>query len=124
MQRQIPVIYFLGTSPGRYQPIIPTFIVGWYPERLRVQLAFGAISRGLRSSCLASGSRASLCASRGQGTVAAPDILPRCRPDRLRGTVYDLASTRAAAPRCRSHRHGCGRGVRAADCLQWPAAIS
>src|SRR5436190_1272521 len=23
MQRQIPVIYFLGTSPGRYKPIIP-----------------------------------------------------------------------------------------------------
>jgi putative restriction endonuclease len=42
MQREIPVIYFLGTSPGRYQPIIPTFIVGWHPERLRVQLAFGA----------------------------------------------------------------------------------
>jgi putative restriction endonuclease len=43
MQHQIPVIYFLGTSPGRYQPIIPTFIVEWHPERLRVQLAFGAI---------------------------------------------------------------------------------
>jgi putative restriction endonuclease len=43
MQQQIPVIYFLGTSPGRYQPIIPTFIVGWHPERLRVELAFGAI---------------------------------------------------------------------------------
>jgi putative restriction endonuclease len=43
MQRQIPVIYFLGTSPGRYQPFIPTFIVGWHPERLRVDLAFGVI---------------------------------------------------------------------------------
>jgi putative restriction endonuclease len=43
MERQIPVIYFLGTSPGYYQPIIPTFIVGWHPERLRVDLAFGAI---------------------------------------------------------------------------------
>jgi putative restriction endonuclease len=32
-----------GTSPGRYQPILSTFIVGWHPERLRVQLAFGAI---------------------------------------------------------------------------------
>lgn len=28
MERQIPIIYFLGTSPGRSQPIIPTFIVG------------------------------------------------------------------------------------------------
>ena len=43
MQRQIPVIYFLGTSPGRYRPIIPAFIVGWRPERLRAQLAFGAL---------------------------------------------------------------------------------
>src|SRR5271166_2780217 len=43
MQQQTPVIYFLGTSPARYQPIIPTFIMGWHPENLRVQLAFGAI---------------------------------------------------------------------------------
>ena len=43
MREQTPIIYFLGTSPGRYQPIIPTFILGWHPERLRVQLAFGAI---------------------------------------------------------------------------------
>jgi putative restriction endonuclease len=43
MRQQIPVIYFLGAPPGRYQAIIPTFIVGWHPERLRVQLAFGAI---------------------------------------------------------------------------------
>jgi putative restriction endonuclease len=47
MQRQIPIIYFLGTSPGHYQAIIPTFIVGWHPERLRVQLAFGALVRAL-----------------------------------------------------------------------------
>jgi putative restriction endonuclease len=43
MEHQIPVIYFLGVSPGRYQPIIPTFIVGWHPERLRVDLAFEVI---------------------------------------------------------------------------------
>jgi putative restriction endonuclease len=42
MQQQIQVIYFLGVSPGRYQPIIPTFIVGWLPQRLKVQLVFGA----------------------------------------------------------------------------------
>jgi putative restriction endonuclease len=43
MRKQTPVIYFLGTSPGRYQPIIPTFVVGWHPEHLRAQLAFGSI---------------------------------------------------------------------------------
>jgi len=31
---------YAASSRGRYQPIIPTFIVGWHPERLRVQLAF------------------------------------------------------------------------------------
>ena len=41
MEQQIPVIYFLGVSPGRYQPVIPTFIVGWHPESPQVQLAFG-----------------------------------------------------------------------------------
>jgi len=57
MQQQIPVIYFLGTSPGRYQPIIPTFIVEWHPERLQVQFAFGMIvgaSAHLRSQPLQS----------------------------------------------------------------------
>lgn len=43
MEHQVPIIYFLGTSPGRYQSILPTFIVGWHPDRLRVQLAFGGI---------------------------------------------------------------------------------
>jgi hypothetical protein len=33
-ERQIPLIYFLGVSPGRYQAIIPTFVVGWDPRRL------------------------------------------------------------------------------------------
>ena len=50
MQQQIPVIYFHGTSPGRYQPIIPTFIMRWHPEHLRVQLGFGMMgSRRARS---------------------------------------------------------------------------
>jgi putative restriction endonuclease len=43
MEHQTPIIYFLGVSLGRYQPIIPTFVVGWHPDRLRVELAFGAI---------------------------------------------------------------------------------
>jgi putative restriction endonuclease len=43
MEQQVLVIYFLGVSPGRYQPIVPTFVVGWYPDRLRVELTCGAI---------------------------------------------------------------------------------
>jgi putative restriction endonuclease len=70
MERQIPIIYFLGTSPGRVQPIIPTFIVGWHPERLRVDLAFGVIDR--RSFCPShapSLSRAPLRTARDQSEV-------------------------------------------------------
>jgi hypothetical protein len=33
-ERQIPLIYFLGVSPERYQAIIPTFVLGWDPRRL------------------------------------------------------------------------------------------
>ena len=33
-EQQIPLIYFLGVSPGRYQAIIPTFVVDWDPGRL------------------------------------------------------------------------------------------
>lgn len=38
---QTPVIYFLGTAPGRYQPMLPTFIVGWNATALKAKLAFG-----------------------------------------------------------------------------------
>lgn len=41
-ERQVPIIYFLGIAPGRYQAIIPTFISGWDPTSLKAQVAFGA----------------------------------------------------------------------------------
>jgi putative restriction endonuclease len=41
MQNQIPVIYFLGIAPGRYQAMLPTFIIGWDPTALKVRIAFG-----------------------------------------------------------------------------------
>lgn len=41
MEHQVPVIYFLGISPGRYQAILPTFIVGWDPKGLKARIAFG-----------------------------------------------------------------------------------
>ena len=40
-ENQIPVIYFLGVSPGRYQAIIPTYISGWDGFALKSSLAFG-----------------------------------------------------------------------------------
>jgi putative restriction endonuclease len=43
-ERQIPLIYFLGVSPGRYQAIIPTFVVDWDARGLRARLAFGELA--------------------------------------------------------------------------------
>jgi len=40
-ENQTPIIYFLGTAPGRYQPMLPTFIVGWSARALKAKLAFG-----------------------------------------------------------------------------------
>jgi len=40
-EQQTPILYFLGTSPGRYQAIVPAFIAGWDRGGLRASLAFG-----------------------------------------------------------------------------------
>jgi putative restriction endonuclease len=39
-ERQVPIIYFLGVSPGRYQAILPTFVVDWDARGLRTRIAF------------------------------------------------------------------------------------
>jgi putative restriction endonuclease len=41
-EHQIPIIYFLGIAPGRYQAILPVFIVGWDQRSLKAQVVFGA----------------------------------------------------------------------------------
>ena len=40
-ENRIPVIYFLGIAPGRYQATLPTFISGWNANTLKASLAFG-----------------------------------------------------------------------------------
>jgi putative restriction endonuclease len=40
-ENQIPVIYFLGIAPGRYQVMIPTFIAGWDGTALKARIVFG-----------------------------------------------------------------------------------
>jgi putative restriction endonuclease len=40
MERQVPIIYFLGVSPGRYQAVFPTFITGWDSKAAKAQVAF------------------------------------------------------------------------------------
>jgi putative restriction endonuclease len=41
MERHVPVIYFLGISPGRYTAILDTFVVGWDAQALKARMAFG-----------------------------------------------------------------------------------
>ncbi|NJO35597.1 MAG: HNH endonuclease [Rhodospirillales bacterium] len=43
-ERQIPIIYFLGVSPGRYLPLTPTFIVDWSASLLKATIAFGDVA--------------------------------------------------------------------------------
>jgi putative restriction endonuclease len=40
-ENQIPIIYFLGIAPGRYQAILPAFIFGWDSQTLKARVAFG-----------------------------------------------------------------------------------
>src|SRR5207247_4865005 len=40
-ENQIPIIYFLGIAPGRYQAMLPTFISGSDGEGLKARGAFG-----------------------------------------------------------------------------------
>jgi putative restriction endonuclease len=38
---QVPIIYFLGVSPGRYQAIVPSYITGWDRSAKQSRVAFG-----------------------------------------------------------------------------------
>ena len=40
-ENQIPIIYFLGIAPGRYQAMLPAFISGWDATALKARVAFG-----------------------------------------------------------------------------------
>ena len=40
-ENRIPIIYFLGIAPGRYQAALPAFISGWDPNALKARVAFG-----------------------------------------------------------------------------------
>jgi len=43
MENQIPIVYFLGIAPGRYQAMLPAFISGWDAPTLKARVAFGVI---------------------------------------------------------------------------------
>jgi putative restriction endonuclease len=42
-ENQVPIIYFLGISPGRYQAILPAFISGWDRMAKSARVGFGVV---------------------------------------------------------------------------------
>jgi putative restriction endonuclease len=44
-ENQVPIIYFLGIAPGRYQAMLPAFISGWDAGTLKARVAFGEIDQ-------------------------------------------------------------------------------
>lgn len=42
MQNAVPFIYFLGTSPGVYKALIPSYVIGWDAGSLKARIAFSA----------------------------------------------------------------------------------
>jgi putative restriction endonuclease len=39
-ENRVPLIYFLGIAPARYQAVFPAFIAGWDPKALKARVAF------------------------------------------------------------------------------------
>jgi putative restriction endonuclease len=40
-ENRVPIVYFLGVAPGRYQAFLPVFITGWDAKALKAEIAFG-----------------------------------------------------------------------------------
>lgn len=41
LENRVPVIYFLGIAPGRYDAFVPICIAGWDPRSLKARIEFG-----------------------------------------------------------------------------------
>jgi putative restriction endonuclease len=44
-EHKVPIIYFIGISPGRFTAVAPTFIGGWDAKALRAYVGFGEASQ-------------------------------------------------------------------------------
>jgi putative restriction endonuclease len=40
-ENSVPITYFLGIAPGRYQAVVPCFVCGWDDKALKARLIFG-----------------------------------------------------------------------------------
>ena len=132
----VPILYFLGTSPGRYQALLPTYVVGWNRAGLRASLAFGE-ALGIPREIASPSTEAALIARNppetaterryGLTLVKRPlqckGLVPHRGARRLWRALRALAAARGAAARCRAHRGGWRRGPRPAGGAERRAAL-
>jgi putative restriction endonuclease len=45
-ENRVPIVYFLGIAPGRYQAMVPAFVAGWDARSLKARIAFGVPEQG------------------------------------------------------------------------------
>ena len=93
-ENQVPVIYFLGVAPGRYQAMIPTFISGWNPEGLKASISFGLPDRDDFTSPPQAAER----------RYALRVVKQRLHQDSFREAVITAYSGRCALSGLREHR--------------------
>jgi putative restriction endonuclease len=41
-ENRVPIVYFIGIAPGRYQALLPTYVCGWDAGVLKARIAFAA----------------------------------------------------------------------------------
>ena len=91
---QVPVIYFLGVAPGRYQALVPTFISGWDPASLKASVSFGLPQRDELSTPLQTAER----------RYALRVVKQRLHQDSFRAAVISAYRGRCALSGLREHR--------------------
>ena len=99
-ESQIPIIYFLGIAPGRYQALLPTFISGWDGQALKTRVTFGPNFGNLGSSNRQR--RATICAAHHQ-TAPTSGYFQRGGNRSLRRSLCALWPSRASIARRRAY---------------------
>ena len=100
-ENRIPVIYFLGIAPGRYQAIVPVYVAGWDAKALKARIVFGTPDQ---QELVAPQGRpgAPLCASHRQA-AASPGVVPRGGDQCLSGSLFAFRTAGETAARRRTH---------------------
>jgi putative restriction endonuclease len=103
-ENRIPIIYFLGIAPGRYQAMLPTFISGWDGKALKARVAFGAPDLETLAPPETALER-QLCTACSQATTT-PSIVPRSRHQRLQRPLRVVGVARIAIAGCSAYHRG------------------